>query len=64
MVRFCLGLGFVFLLEREDWITAEQHIVNTVHSAVEGAVLADGAFAGPVFLSQVGHFLNYLGLLS
>jgi len=53
-----LGLGFVLPLEREGWIIAEEHIVNTVHSAVEDAVLADGALAGPIFLRQVGNFLN------
>lgn len=49
---------FVFLLEREDQIIVEQHLGNTVHSTVEDAVLADGAFAGPIFVCQVGHFLN------
>ena len=61
MVRFGLGLDFVFLLKREDCIIVEKHMVNTVHSAVEGAMLADGAFAGPIFLSQVGHFLTNWG---
>lgn len=49
MVRFCPAV--VFLLEREDWII-EQHVVSTVHSTVKGAILADGAFAGPIFLSN------------
>lgn len=47
MGRFCPSIAF--LLEREDWII-EQHIVNTAHSTVKGAILADGAFAGPIFL--------------
>lgn len=28
----------------------------TVHGAMEGAVLADGVFSEPMFLSQVGCF--------
>lgn len=58
MVGFYLGIGFVFLLKREDWVIVKQHIVNTVHSTVEGAIFTDGTFPGPIFLSQVGHFLN------
>lgn len=46
---FCPGI--VFVLEREDWIM-EQHIVSTAHSTVKGAILADGVFAGPIFLSS------------
>lgn len=46
---FCPGI--VLLLEREDWII-EQHIVCTAHSTVKGPMLADGAFAGPIFLSS------------
>lgn len=57
MERF-FSCFFVFLLEREDRFIVEQHLGNTVHSTVEDAVLADGAFAGPIFVCQVGHFLN------
>lgn len=56
---FCLDFGCAFLMEEEDWIIVEQHVVNTVHSIRKGAVPDDGTFAGPVFLSQVGHFLNW-----
>lgn len=57
MKRFCLDFGFVFLME-DDWIIVKQHIVNTAHNVMEGAVLANGACGGPIFLSQVGRFLN------